>query len=371
MLRWKIHMPAALMYNLCDDRHNWYYHTQPQPHMDDRVMYWPRGRVWGGSSSLNAMVYIRGHASDYDRWADRQGAAGWGYSACLPYFKKAQNHQLGADEYRGHDGPLHVSRRNWDNPLHGVFLEAGQQAGHRFTEDVNGYRQEGVGWFDMTINRGKRWSAASAYLRPALKRPNLKTEENVLVRKILFDGIRANGIEFESRNRSGEKRKIYAEKVVLCSGAIDSPQLLMLSGIGDFAELGRAGVKVKDLIANVPGVGKNLQDHLEIYVVQKCKEPVSLLGDQKGLRMINVGLKWFINQSGTPYDLTSIMSHFLTLKTVQIYALRRGQDKLRCASVRSVLYQRFKEPKCAEILQSFRSQEMSIYSRVRVCDNPE
>lgn len=153
-LLWKIHMPAALTYNLCDDKYNWSYHTRPQVHMDGRVLYWPRGRVWGGSSSLNAMVYIRGHAQDYERWAS-QGASGWDYEHCLPYFKKAQSHELGPDRYRGGNGPLHVSRGKTKHPLHCAFLEAAQQAGYPFTDDMNGYQQEGFGWMDMTIHQGK------------------------------------------------------------------------------------------------------------------------------------------------------------------------------------------------------------------------
>lgn len=153
-LYWKIHMPAALMYNLCDDKYNWFYHTEPQKHMDNRVMYWPRGRVWGGSSSLNAMVYVRGHAEDYNRW-HAQGASGWDYAHCLPYFKKAQTHELGPDDYRGGNGPLHVSRGKTNHRLHHTFIEAAKQAGYPFTEDMNGYQQEGVGWMDMTIHKGK------------------------------------------------------------------------------------------------------------------------------------------------------------------------------------------------------------------------
>lgn len=152
-LLWKIHMPAALVANLCDDRYNWCYHTEPQAGMDGRVLYWPRGRVWGGSSSLNAMVYVRGHAEDYERW-QRQGAAGWGYAHCLPYFRRAQSHELGASRYRGDRGPLHVSRGKTDHPLHRAFLEAAQQAGYPLTEDMNGFQQEGFGWMDMTIHKG-------------------------------------------------------------------------------------------------------------------------------------------------------------------------------------------------------------------------
>uniref|UniRef100_A0AAV2M221 Glucose-methanol-choline oxidoreductase N-terminal domain-containing protein n=1 Tax=Knipowitschia caucasica TaxID=637954 RepID=A0AAV2M221_KNICA len=202
-LSWKIHMPAALTYNLCDDRYNWFYHTEPQPHMDGRSLYWPRGRVWGGSSSLNAMVYIRGHAEDYNRW-EREGATGWDYDHCLPYFRKAQSHELGPDRYRGDSGPLKVSRGKTQHPLHQAFIEAGQQAGYPFTSDMNGYQQEGLGWMDMTVHKGKRWSSASAYLRPALGRPNLRTEVRCLTTRVLFQGNRAVGVEYV---QNGQKKK--------------------------------------------------------------------------------------------------------------------------------------------------------------------
>ena len=168
-LQWKIHMPAALTYNLCDDKYNWYYHTVPQEHVNNRVMYWPRGRVWGGSSSLNAMVYIRGHAEDYNRW-EREGADGWNYEAVLPYFKKAQTHSEGGDDYRGDSGPLNVTRYKGEKLLDQAWIKAGQQAGYPFTDDMNGYQQEGVGYMDSTVHNGMRWNTASAYLRPVLQR---------------------------------------------------------------------------------------------------------------------------------------------------------------------------------------------------------
>ena len=168
-LQWKIHMPAALTYNLCDDKYNWFYHTVPQEHVNNRVMYWPRGRVWGGSSSLNAMVYIRGHAEDYNRW-EKEGAAGWNYASCLPYFKKAESHSPGGSEYRGGAGPLKVTRYGGQKVLDQAWLEAGQQAGYPFTEDMNGYQQEGIGYMDSTVHQGERWNTASAYLRPVLHR---------------------------------------------------------------------------------------------------------------------------------------------------------------------------------------------------------
>lgn len=291
---WKIHMPAALMYNLCDDKYNWYYNTEPEPGMNNRVMYWPRGRVWGGSSSLNAMVYIRGHALDYDRW-ESEGASGWSYADCLPYFRKSQTHQLGPDDYRGGDGPLHVSRGITNNPLHQAFIDAGVQAGYPFTDDMNGYQQEGVGWMDMTIHKGKRWSAASAYLRPALKRQNLKTEVKVLVSKILFDKNKAIGLEYE---QNGQKKQVFANKeVILSGGSINSPQLLMLSGIGNADDLKKLGIPV---VQHLPGVGENLQDHLEVYVQQACTQPITLYTAQWKFphNMIKIGLQWFTTFTG-------------------------------------------------------------------------
>jgi choline dehydrogenase len=233
MLLWRV-----THFNFVASRYNWFYHTLPQEHCNNRVMYWPRGRVWGGSSSLNAMVYVRGHAADYDRWAGREGAAGWAYADCLPYFRRAQNHELGEDTYRGGaDGPLHVSRGTSRNPLHEAWLAAGLEAGYLLTEDMNGYQQEGVGRMDATIYKGKRWSAATAYLRPALARPNLTALTRVLVTRILFENGRAVGVEVEHGGRT--KRFRAAEEVVLSGGAINSPQLLLLSGVGDADHLNK------------------------------------------------------------------------------------------------------------------------------------
>lgn len=287
-------MPAALMYNLCDDRYNWYYHTQPEPYMNNRVMYWPRGRVWGGSSSLNAMVYIRGHAFDYDRW-EKEGASNWSYADCLPYFRKSQTHELGADEYRGDSGPLHVTRGKSNHPLHNAFIEAGIQAGYPFTDDMNGHQQEGFGWMDMTISEGKRWSAAAAYLRPILYRPNLSVVSKALTTHVLFDGKRAIGVEYLQGRQT---KQVYADKeVILSGGAINSPQILMLSGVGNARHLRELGIPV---IADLPGVGENLQDHLEVYVQQACTKPITLYSAQWKFphNMIRIGLEWFFNRTG-------------------------------------------------------------------------
>ncbi|XP_060080282.1 uncharacterized protein LOC132559680 [Ylistrum balloti] len=291
---WKIHMPAALMYNLYDNKYNWFYHTEPEPNMNNRVMYWPRGRVWGGSSSLNAMVYVRGNAGDYDGW-EKAGAKGWSYADCLPYFKKSQTHELGENDYRGGDGPLHVSRGKSNNPLHQAFIEAGQQAGFPFTEDMNGYQQEGVGPMDMTIHKGRRWSAAMAYLRPALKRDNVTVESNALSTRIVFENKRAVGVEYEQK---GVKKVIRAEKeVILSGGSINSPQLLMLSGVGNADELKSLDIPV---VQHLPGVGENLQDHLDVCVQEACKLPITLYSAQWKFphNMIRIGLQWFLTQTG-------------------------------------------------------------------------
>ena len=291
---WKIHMPAALMYNLCDDKYNWYYMTEPEPGMNNRIMYWPRGRVWGGSSSLNAMVYIRGHAYDYDRW-EKEGAAGWSYADCLPYFRKAQTHELGPDEYRGGNGPLHVSRGKTNHPLHRAFIEAGQQAGYPFTEDMNGYQQEGFGWMDMTIHKGKRWNSSTGYLRPVLYRPNLSVISKALTTRILFDKKRAIGLEYV---HGGLTKEVRAEReIILSGGAINSPQLLMLSGVGNARDLRDLDIPV---VKDLPGVGENLQDHLEVYVQQRCTKPITLYSAQWKFphNMVRIGLEWFLKQTG-------------------------------------------------------------------------
>ncbi|KAM6976590.1 choline dehydrogenase, mitochondrial [Aplochiton taeniatus] len=290
-------MPAALTYNLCDEKYNWFYHTLPQAHMNNRVLYWPRGRVWGGSSSLNAMVYIRGHAEDYNRW-QREGAEGWDYDHCLPYFRKAQCHELGGDRYRGDSGPLHVSRGRTEHPLHKAFIEAGQQAGYPFTDDMNGNQQEGLGWMDMTVHIGKRWSTASAYLRPVLNRPNLTTEVKCLTTRVLFESNRAVGVEY---TQNGHKKKVFAEKeVILSGGAINSPQLLMLSGVGNADDLTQLGIPV---VQHLPGVGSNLQDHLELYVQRQCTQPITLYKAQKPYHMVKIGLEWLLKYTG--YGATS------------------------------------------------------------------
>jgi choline dehydrogenase len=289
---WKIHMPAALTYNLSGDKYNWAYETEAQPHMDGRRMYWPRGRVLGGSSSLNAMVYVRGHALDYDRWAGN-GLAEWSYAHVLPYFKRAETCARGGDAYRGDSGPLNVSRGAMRNPLFAAFIEAGQQAGYPHTADMNGFQQEGFGAMDMTIHRGRRWSAATAYLRPALSRPNLKVVVEAHVARVLLASGRATGVEFRHRDQS---HTVQARReVILSGGAINSPQLLLLSGIGPADDIHRHGIPVA---LDLPGVGRNLQDHLELYVQYECTQPITLHLVENPLNRLRIGVEWFLFKSG-------------------------------------------------------------------------
>lgn len=294
---WKIHMPAALTFNLADEKYNWFYYTEPQKHLNGRRLPWPRGRVLGGSSSLNAMVYIRGHANDYDDW-EASGAQGWSYPDCLPYFRKAQCHELGADDYRGGDGPLHVCRQTQkDQVLFGKFIEAGVQAGYPFTDDMNGFQQEGFGWMDMTIHNGQRWSTATAYLRPAMARPNLTVVTDTFVNKVVFEGKRAVGVETE-HNKHKTKQVVYAGKeVILSGGAINSPQLLMLSGIGDANHLKKMGIP---LVEHVPAVGQNLEDHLDLYVQYECTKPITLHNAtwKYPHNMVRIALEWLFLRRG-------------------------------------------------------------------------
>ncbi|PPC77072.1 choline dehydrogenase [Pokkaliibacter plantistimulans] len=289
---WKIHMPAALTYNLMDKKYNWYYSTEEQKHLNNRKMYWPRGKVWGGGSALNAMVYIRGHAFDYDRWV-QEGAEGWSYAEILPYFRKAETRQVGGNPYHGDSGPLHVHTGDFPNPLFSAFIDAGKQAGYPYTEDMNGYQQEGFGVMDMTIRDGKRWSTAQAYLRPALERPNLTAEVGAHVTRILFEGQRAVGVEYI---QDGQTVQVRAEReVILSGGAINSPQTLLLSGVGPADELQALGIKV---VADRPGVGQNLQDHLEIYIQQACKKPITLFDSTKMHKQVAWGVEWFLTKKG-------------------------------------------------------------------------
>jgi len=291
---WKIHMPAALAYPMNSTRYNWDYHTEAEPHLGGRVMHCPRGRVFGGSSSINGMVYIRGNALDYDRWANEDPALSrWSYRYCLPYFKKAETRNVGGDDYHGDSGPLHVTKGDSKNPLFGAFKQAGQQAGYPYTEDMNGYQQEGFGPMDRTTKAGVRGSAAVGYLRPAMQRPNLTVKKRALASRLIMDGKQVTGVEF----RQGRKTQTVnaGTEVILCGGPINNPQLLMLSGIGPKEHLETLEI---DVLHELPGVGQNLQDHLEIYVQMECTQPISLYKYYNLWGKAITGAQWLFFKTG-------------------------------------------------------------------------
>ena len=292
-----IHMPSALSYPMANPKYTWMYESEPEPGMANRRIHCPRGKVIGGSSSINGMVYIRGHALDYEGWAEDAGLANWSYADCLPYFRKSETRAKGGDAYRGDAGPLHVSTGAGNNPLYKAFVDAGVQAGYPYTEDMNGYQQEGLGPMDMTVHKGRRWSTAMAYLRPALKRPNLRLQIHSVVTRLLLEGssdaLRTVGVEVL---HNGQVERILVNReVILSGGAINSPQALQLSGIGDPADLQAAGVTTRMAL---PGVGKNLQDHVETYVQYECKEPITLYSAMSPLAKGKIGAEWLLFQRG-------------------------------------------------------------------------
>lgn len=289
-----INMPGALSYPMNMPRYDWGYQTEPEPHMGGRRMACPRGKVIGGSSSINGMIYVRGHALDYDHWRD-EGCEGWGYADVLPYFKRMEDWHDGGHggdpSWRGQGGPLHVTRGKRDNPLVQAFVEAGGQAGYPVTGDYNGEQQEGFGAFDMTVWQGERWSAAKAYLRPALAQGAELVRG--LARRVVFDQGRAVGVEV---TRGGTVEVIRARaEVILAASAINSPKLLMLSGIGPGAHLAEHGIEV---LADRAGVGQNLQDHLELYIQMAATQPVSLAKYWSLLGKAWVGLQWLLARKG-------------------------------------------------------------------------
>jgi choline dehydrogenase len=287
-----IQMPAALAYPMNTKRWNWGYESEPEPHLNNRRLNCPRGKGLGGSSSINGLVYVRGNALDFEGWQDG-GARGWGYANVLPYFKRAEGRAEGGNAYRGGDGPLSTSYGTLKNPLHQAWLGAAQEAGYGLTEDYNGYQQEGFGRMDMTVRDGTRCSAAKAYLYEARKRPNLHVIEHALATRIIFEGKRAAGIEYE---RGGELHTVSAvREVVLSGGPINSVQLLKLSGIGPASELEEHGIPV---LADRPGVGANLQDHLEFYFQMACTQPITLYGKANILGKAMVGAQWLFLRSG-------------------------------------------------------------------------
>lgn len=290
-----IQMPGALSFPMNMPRYDWGYFSEPEPHLGGRKLACPRGKVIGGSSSINGMVYVRGHAGDYDNWSDT-GAEGWSYADVLPYFLRMENWhdsgQGGDPEWRGKNGPLHITRGKRDIPLHKAFVDAGIQAGFELTKDYNGEQQEGFSPMEQTVWKGQRWSAANAYLKPALKRSNLDLH-NCLARRIIMDGKRAVGVEVQ---RGSDVYIVHARReVIIAASAINSPKLLMLSGIGPAAHIKETGINV---IADRPGVGQNLQDHLELYIQQACTQPITLFKYWNLFGKMRVGIEWLLNKSG-------------------------------------------------------------------------
>ena len=290
-----IHMPAALTFPIGNRFYDWKYESEPEPHMNGRRIYHARGKVLGGSSSINGMIFQRGNPLDYERWSTDPGMQAWDYAHCLPYFRRME-HCLAAqpgDGFRGSAGPLVLERGPATNPLFGAFFEAARQAGFELTDDVNGYRQEGFAAFDRNIHRGRRLSAARAYLHPVMSRPNLEVRTRAFVSRILFEGSRAVGVEV-ARGR-GAPERIHAGEVIVSGGAINSPQTLQLSGVGPADELRALGI---DVVHDLPGVGENLQDHLEVYVQHACTQPVSMAPYLKWRYRPWIGFRWLFFRTG-------------------------------------------------------------------------
>jgi len=288
-----IHMPAALPFPIGSRFYDWRYETDPEPFMNDRRVFHARGKVLGGSSSINGMIFQRGNPMDYERWGADKGMETWDFAHCLPYFKRMETCLAGADEWRGGSGPLVLERGPATNPLFGAFFEAAQQAGYPLTDDVNGYRQEGFAKFDRNIHRGRRLSAARAYLHPVMNRKNLKVETLAQATKIRFDGKRAVGVDYLRAGRM--TRSVEAGEVILCGGAINTPQLMQLSGVGEAEHLRSLGI---DVVADVPGVGANLQDHLEVYIQYASKQPVSIAPGLAMWKRPFIGAQWMFARSG-------------------------------------------------------------------------
>ncbi len=287
-----VDMPSAFYIPMNDKRYNWFYETETEPHLNHRQMHCPRGLGLGGSSAINGMAYVRGNGHDFDNW-QALGAHGWSYGDVLPYFRKAETYSGGADAYRGGAGPLHTSNGTLENPLFQAFIDAGAAAGYQVTKDVNGYAQEGFGRMDMTVHNGRRWSTDIAHLAPARQRSNLSIKTHALASRILIKDKKATGIEY---TRGGTTQSAIARKeVILCGGPINSPQLLMLSGIGPAAHLRDLGIKV---ICDLPGVGQNLQDHLELYIQHQCTQPITLYSAMSWHSKARIGLQWLLFKTG-------------------------------------------------------------------------
>ncbi len=309
-----IHMPAALTMVIGNRFYDWKYHSEPEPYMGGRRVSHGRGKVLGGSSSINGMIFQRGNPLDLERWAADPGMSDWDYAHCLPYFKKMEHCAAGADDWRGQGGPLWLERGPSDNPLFDAFLAAAKEAGYPLTSDVNGHQQEGFARFDRNIRDGRRWSAARAYLHPVRDRKNLTVRCLAQVDRVLFDGTSATGVQYR-RLGTPMTRRVYAGEVILCGGAVNTPQLLQLSGIGNPKELIPLGV---EMVHALPGVGENLQDHLEVYVQHACTRPVSFNPALKLRNRPKIGLQWLLSKSGP-----AATNHF------EAGGFVRGNDEVR------------------------------------------
>jgi choline dehydrogenase len=292
-----IQMPSALSIPMNMKRYNWGFETEPEPHLGGRKLATPRGKVVGGSSSINGMVYVRGHARDFDTW-EQMGAKGWGFRHVQPYFKRMENshyaHEAGGDDgWRGRHGPMHMKRGSRLNPLYQAFIDAGRQAGYPVTDDYNGHQQEGFGPMEMTVHNGFRWSAANAYLRPALKSKKVKIITHAHAQRILLEGKKAVGVEYKRGTNSVHVRA--NREVIIAASSINSPKLLQLSGIGPASVLRGAGI---DVVHELPGVGENLHDHLEVYFQVKCRQPITLNGKLNIIDKGMIGAEWMLFQSG-------------------------------------------------------------------------
>ena len=301
-----IHIPVGYFKTIHNPSVDWCYKTEPDPGLNGRSIEWPRGKVLGGSSSLNGLLYVRGQPQDYDRWR-QMGNKGWAWEDVLPLFKRAESNERGADEFHGDDGPLSVSNMRIQRPITDAWVAAAQSAGYKFNPDYNGAEQEGVGFFQLTSKNGRRCSAAVAYLNPVKSRENLQIITRAQVEKVVFDGTRASAVQY--RDRSGSLQTIKASReIILSGGAINSPQLLMLSGIGEKEQLADHGI---DVVADLPGVGKNLQDHLQARLVYKCNEPTlndevsSLWGQAR------IGLKYLMFRAGPMTMAASLATGFM------------------------------------------------------------
>lgn len=329
-----IHMPAAFSMPIGNKFYDWCYESEPEPFMNDRRIYHARGKVLGGSSSINGMIFQRGNPLDFEKWSADQGMERWDYAHCLPYFKKMEASRDRDQAFRGEKGPLHLEKGPGKNDLVQAFLGACSEAGYPITDDVNGYQQEGFSYFDRNIKAGRRWSSARAHYHPAKDRQNLSLKTGVMVAKIIFEGTRAVGVEYVER---GQKKTIYAKEIILTAGAFGSPQLLQLSGVGDARHLEPLGIR---MVNQLKGVGQNLQDHLEVYIQHACRKPVSMNPYLDWWRKPAVGLQWLFRsgpgatnhfesggfvRSNPEMSYPNLMFHFLPLSVR--YDGTRSKDK--------------------------------------------